>query len=1274
MKHLYKVILISCLFVSFNGLSQQLAPLIEWQKSLGGSKIDRANSVIRTVDNGYLVVGLSFSNDGQVTGHHGSTDSSDAWVVKLDRDGNVQWQKSLGGTRNDYFKHAIQAANGDFLCVGATESNNGDVSGLHGNLSDLWICRLTSTGTLLWSKVYGGTDPDHGQVIRKASDGGGYVVGGSAESGDGDITNHIGWSDIWVLKINENGAIQWQKKYGNYNHQFINDLTVLRDGSYAIAGYQTYKGFPTCFSSPVYAFYMEAELRIDKNGNVIWEYYPNFQCGNPGTGNFNSELLELPSGELFDVGHTFNASQENFARWRFRKLNPSNGQARVTVAYSFSSLNTLITTSQGTAPNAAVMLPDSTVLSTHTGSYNSFSPRVEGTLTLISTGDAPNILYQKKYGGSNNEFFNSIEVINQSEYIVAGYSNSNNIDVSGNHGDYDAWIVKFSSLNKITGRVYVDNNANGIKDAGENYFTNVKVSSTKGGKAIASSTNANGLFLNNVDTGTYSTTVNLIKPYFTVNPATKSSAFATYNGKDSFDFALVPIPNKKDLKITVTGLSRLRPGFTASYRIDYVNDGTEVMNGVVVKLALPSNMDFISSTPAQTTYATDTVTWNVGTLASRATGSINLVLKGDPPPALSMGDVVSIIGIIEPAGGDETPNDNRDTLRQGTTGSFDPNDKAENLNGIMAPSQLGGGITYTIRFQNTGNDTAFNVVIKDTLDAKLDWSSVEMLSVSHPVHTSITQGNILTWTFTDILLPDSNVNEPASHGYIIYHVKPKLTLAVGDVISNSASIYFDFNLPVKTNTTQTEIKPPTVPQPSVSGVAGDYCSIQGVQSGKINNLPPTGSGTTVSVKLDGNAIAVAADSTFSFDVSALAAGAHAIVVTYSNGSETTTSTLNFNVNIAVSPDVNVGANTTNVTNLLDPIVVTANNASGGGSAPLYTFAKDRNITNLWQAESSSNVLNITGNALQSGDNWIYVRMKTSATCFTTSFNIDSVKIVLALPVPNQPVITGLKTSYCANEGTQKAKLTNYPAAGTGSTVTVKLDGNAIALNMADTSFSFNLAPGNHLIEATYANAAGSRTTTANFTVTNTITPGFEITGYSTQIVSTDPIVLSAVNIKGGGAAPAFTFALDRNFTNLLRAEATDPSFTFNPAVLKIGANKVYVRMKTSAACYTQQTIIDSFTITKYGASGIVDPDFQTQRITANPNPFRSRLVVHGINVAKTYTLTIHNHQGTKVFQRRVAGALSATLHLPALPAGIYTLSIYDETKGRLIGTINIAKQ
>jgi uncharacterized repeat protein (TIGR01451 family) len=1281
MKQFYTALIFACLLISSQAISQKLPPVIEWQKSLGGSKVDRAFSVIRTLDNGYFVAGLSFSNDGQVSGHHGSTDSSDAWVVKLDNLGNIQWQKSLGGTGTDEFRHVVQAPNGDFLCVGYSTSDDGDVSGARGQ-GDVWICRLNNSGTLLWSKLYGGPEADYGHAIRKAVDGG-YVVAGRAFSSSGDITNHLGFSDIWILKISDNGIIQWQKKYGNYNDQYVNDFIVTSDSSYIVTGYSVWRGVPTCIGSPMYAFYAAYSLKIDKNSNIVWENLGSLSCGNPGSSTYSANTIEMPSSQLFRIGHRINATTEGYGTLTFSRATAQN-QTVQTYSQNFSSLLSfpqVYPTSIAMNVNAAELLPDSSIISVLGTAPSNVSPRTQATLVKINTKNAGSVIntdFKKDFGGTNDDVFRALDVINEAEYIVAGYSNSNNGDVSGNHGDYDCWVVKFNELNTIKGIVFVDNNANGIKDGADNYFANVRVTSTKGTARMASTTTNTGQFLNRVDTGSYSTTVSLIKPYFTINPSSKTSVFANYNTKDSFSFALVPIPNKRDLRVVVSATSPVRPGFEATYTVSYVNEGTEIIDNVVIKLLLPFNMDFVSSVPANSAYANDTVTWNIGTVSPLTNATINVRVKADPPPAFNIGDRPILIAIAEPIAGDETPGDNRDSSISAARGSYDPNDKAENVNGDLRPEQIGQQyLTYTIRFQNTGTDTAFNIVIRDTLDSNFEWQSLEMVSASHANHFAIKEDHKLAWTFTNILLPDSNTNEHLSHGYVSYRIKPKSTLVIGDVVRNTASIYFDFNPPVQTNTTQTIVRPIAVPQPSVSGVAGNYCSTQGVQRGKLNNLPSAGSSVTATVKLNGNNLVIAADSTFSFNVSTLAAGAHVIEVTYTNGSETKTTTINFTNTAAVTPDVNVSANNTTLVNLIDPVVITAANAAGGGSNPLYTFGKDRNFTNLWQAESNNTVLNIPPTVLQNGDNWIYVRMKTSSTCFTSQFNIDSIKITLQLPVPTQPVVTGINASYCVNEGLQKAKITNYPAAGTGSTVTAKIDGNTVTV-AADSSFSFNvntLSAGAHVAEVTFTNPSGTKTTQVDFTVFGLVTPDVNVTANIRNVANlTDPIVITASNATGGGQTPVYTFARNRTFTDIIQAEGASATVTLTPTALKLGDNWIYVRMKTSNNCNTQQTAIDSIKITRFGSRGLVDPDYPDQVITSNPNPFRNQINIYGLSAIKSYTILLYNQQGKVVHRSRVSNRTTATLRVPGPAAGSYILSIYDETRNRLIGTMSLLKQ
>jgi PKD repeat protein len=140
------------------------------------------------------------------------------------------------------------------------------------------------------------------------------------------------------------------------------------------------------------------------------------------------------------------------------------------------------------------------------------------------------------------------------------------------------------------------------------------------------------------------------------------------------------------------------------------------------------------------------------------------------------------------------------------TGSFDPNDKSVQPSGITANRYIDDDniLNYRINFQNTGTDTAFTVVITDTISAVHDMSTFVNGGSSHPCELEITGQGILKWTFNNILLPDSTTNEPESHGFVTYSIKlhPMTEEDYGTLVLNNAAIFFDFNPPVITNTTQ----------------------------------------------------------------------------------------------------------------------------------------------------------------------------------------------------------------------------------------------------------------------------------------------------------------------------------------------------------------------------------------------------------------------------------------------------------------------------------------
>jgi hypothetical protein len=175
---------------------------IQWQKSLGGSAEDEASCIRQTQDKGFIVTGGVFSDDGQVSGNHGSLD---CWVVKLDSNGNINWQHCFGGTRDDYFSSVSLTSDSGFILAGYSYSNDGQVSGNHGD-RDYWVVKLDSSGGLQWQESLGGSQDEWASCIQQTSDDG-YILTGYSSSSDGQVTLNRGWTDIWTVKLSSTNGI-----------------------------------------------------------------------------------------------------------------------------------------------------------------------------------------------------------------------------------------------------------------------------------------------------------------------------------------------------------------------------------------------------------------------------------------------------------------------------------------------------------------------------------------------------------------------------------------------------------------------------------------------------------------------------------------------------------------------------------------------------------------------------------------------------------------------------------------------------------------------------------------------------------------------------------------------------------------------------------------------------------------------------------------------------------------------------------------------------------
>ena len=347
----------------------------------------------------------------------------------------------------------------------------------------------------------------------------------------------------------------------------------------------------------------------------------------------------------------------------------------------------------------------------------------------------------------------------------------------------------------IQGNVYTDMNANNIWDNGEYGKRKVKINLSNGTSTF---TQQNGFYEISAD-GIGAYTVSIHQPnLYSAIPASYSYSFSDYNAIVTHTFAIQPTIIKDSLSIIATPLNfRARPGFSFPYLISSENVGTITTNPTVHFIWDSSKLilDSISNTSAIN--LGNDLSWNISNFAPGQMDNVVAYFRVKTTTAI--GDSINHIAIISDGIASAT-----DSGRIIVRGSYDPNEKQATP--VLTPAQcaLGKYIDYTIHFQNTGTDTAFTVVIADTLSSNLIDSSLQIINSSHNCKTT-QNGNKIFFEFKNILLPDSNINEKKSQGFISFKVKPKPTLVNGNTVENKASIYFDYNTPIVTNTAITQI-------------------------------------------------------------------------------------------------------------------------------------------------------------------------------------------------------------------------------------------------------------------------------------------------------------------------------------------------------------------------------------------------------------------------------------------------------------------------------------
>ncbi|SCX79360.1 DUF7619 domain-containing protein [Flavobacterium caeni] len=362
--------------------------------------------------------------------------------------------------------------------------------------------------------------------------------------------------------------------------------------------------------------------------------------------------------------------------------------------------------------------------------------------------------------------------------------------------------------NTISGTITFDADDNGC-DASDAHQSFIKIAIDDGDQTGATFTNSAGNYSFLTQAGTFTLAPDVENAaFFNFTPANATIHFPLVDNSVSVqDFCISANGVHPDLEIAIAALGQPRPGFETRYKIIYKNKGNQTLSGLASFQFSHPELQYISSTVAPDTQLPNSLGFNFTNIMPFESREIIVTLRTNTPadtPPVNAGDVLDFVAqVVATPGLDESPLDNICNLEQEVVNSYDPNDKTCLEGDYMDVAEIGNYLRYNINFENTGTSDAINVVVEDVIDPEMfDLSSLQVLNSSHPVQI-ILRGNIVEFIFENINLPPSATNAIGGHGNVLFKIKTLQTLQVGDMVTNTANIYFDYNHPIETNEART---------------------------------------------------------------------------------------------------------------------------------------------------------------------------------------------------------------------------------------------------------------------------------------------------------------------------------------------------------------------------------------------------------------------------------------------------------------------------------------
>jgi len=439
MKNIY---FITLFFISSIVQAQDLNIL--WQNTIGGDDDDRLYTMDKTTDGGFILGGRSLSNiSGDKT--EDAIGNGDFWVVKVDSNGEIEWQNTIGGTFDDHLYSINQTSDGGYILGGISNSNiSGDKTENVMGALDYWIVKINSLGDVEWDNTVGGNGEDYLYSIEQTFDDGYYLGGYSNSNISGDKTeNSMGENDIWVVKLNENGIVEWDNTIGGSNYDSIRSLFVTSDGGSILGGTSgsDISGDKTENSIGLSDFWV---VKLNPDGLIEWQNT---------IGGTESDWIESIS-QTSDGGYIVGGVSESdisgdktensnggFDFWVIKLDNSGTVVWQNTIGgNNIDTLKSICETDDGGFFIAGSSTSDISGDKTE----NTMGGSDYWVVKLNSLGS---IEGQNTIGGNNAEAAYSAVQLNDGSFLLSGFSNS---DISGDKtedsmGEYDYWILKLSA-------------------------------------------------------------------------------------------------------------------------------------------------------------------------------------------------------------------------------------------------------------------------------------------------------------------------------------------------------------------------------------------------------------------------------------------------------------------------------------------------------------------------------------------------------------------------------------------------------------------------------------------------------------------------------------------------------------------------------------------------------------------------------------------------------------------------------------------------------------